>query len=72
MKRLVIIAFVFVGFAFVSCNKECIRPTAQITEDAPVWKSAEEPNTDDESNPAGSGSITDPNNDKDGTTRRRQ
>lgn len=74
MKRVVIIAFVFVGLAAVSCSKECIRPAVPLTEETPEWKSLEVPSsdTDNASNPAGAGGITDPNNDKDGTTRRRQ
>lgn len=64
MKRLIYIAIVAVGFLAVSCSKETIRPTAQNTEQVPVWKSGSSEGTplDDTS---GAGGITDPNNDKD-------
>ena len=70
MKRIVIIAFLFGGLAAVSCSKETIRPTAETSQEIPTWRSAEEPD-DETAGETGVGAITDPNNDKDETTRRR-
>ena len=71
MKRIFYISFVLVGMTVVSCSKEQIHPTADSTVDVPVWKSSKSGAEDGGSTSGGTGSITDPNNDKDENTRRK-
>jgi hypothetical protein len=71
MKRFVYIALVFAGLSVVSCTKEQIRPTVDDVQEVPVWRGAGSTTTSDDTTSPGGGSITDPNNDKDENTRRR-
>lgn len=70
MKKIIYIAFVAVGLVAVSCSKETIRPISKTGEEVPVWKTAgastDDTDTDDD------GTITDPNNDRDEGSRKRQ
>lgn len=68
MKRFIYIAVVAVGFLAVSCSKETIKPTAQNDQDVPVWKSASDGNSDNDNS---GGGITDPNNDKDESSKKK-
>ena len=68
MKKVIYIAFVVVGLGAVSCSKETIRPNAQKEQEVPVWKSASG-NTDEGT--SDEGTITDPNNDRDENSRKR-
>lgn len=68
MKKVIYIAFVVVGLMAVSCTKENIQPNTATTGDVPVWRSADS-GTDDSN--TSDGSITDPNNDRDENSRRR-
>jgi hypothetical protein len=67
MKKVIYIAFVAVGFFAVSCTKENRVPCAQISDDAPLWKSATAPDVDDSEDASETepGDITDPNADPD-------
>jgi hypothetical protein len=70
MKKVIYIAFVAVGFFAVSCTKERIQPCTQNSGDAPVWRSAST-GDDTEGDGTGNGSITDPNNDPDESSRKK-
>lgn len=70
MKRFIYIAVVAVGFLAVSCSKETIKPTVQNDQEVPVWKAASsDPSNDGDTN--GTGEITDPNNDKDESSKKK-
>lgn len=69
MKRVVYIAFVAVGMLAVSCSKENIQPNGEKS-GVPVWRSATDGSIDDDG-VLGDGTITDPNNDRDENSRRR-
>ena len=71
MKRIMYISFILAGMTMVSCSKEQIRPTADSTGEVPVWKSSKSSTDDSNSTTGGTGTITDPNNDKDESTRRK-
>lgn len=68
MKRFIYIAIVAVGFLAVSCSKETIKPTAQNEQEVPVWKAASDGTSDDGNT---TGGITDPNNDKDESSKKK-
>jgi len=70
MKRFIYIAIVAVGFLAVSCSKETIKPTAQNEQEVPVWKSASS-GPSNGGNTTSGGGITDPNNDKDESSRKK-
>lgn len=70
MKKVIYIALVTVGLLAVSCSKENIRPCAQNSGDAPVWRSSSTGVTTDGGS-TGGGSITDPNNDPDENSRKK-
>jgi hypothetical protein len=69
MKRVIYIAFVAVGLMAVSCGKEKIQPNADGTSEVPVWRATSDDSTDGAI--VDDGSITDPNNDRDENSRRR-
>ena len=71
MKRFVFIALVFAGMTVVSCTKVQIRPVIDDVQEEPVWRSSGSTTSTDDTTSPGGGSITDPNNDKDENTRRR-
>lgn len=71
MKKFIYISLVATGFILASCSKENIRPTCQKTDDAPVWRTSNSAESDDENSSDGNGGITDPNNDKDENSRRK-
>lgn len=71
MKRLVYILFVFAGLAVVSCTKDQIRPNTDEAQQIPVWRSTSSGTNTDDGSSNGPGSITDPNNDKDESSRRK-
>jgi hypothetical protein len=74
MKRVVFLALVLLGLGVVSCNKENIRPIASDNEGVPVWKSSTPAPTTSvgtTDSTVGQG-ITDPNNDEDGSSKRRK
>ena len=68
MKRVVYIAFVAVGMFAVSCSKENIRPNGPVQE-LPSWRSSMQDS--DNTGSSSEGTITDPNNDKDESSRRK-
>ena len=70
MKRVVYIAFVAVGILAVSCSKENIQPNNGKSGAIPVWMSTTDGSIDDDG-VSGDGAITDPNNDRDENSRRR-
>lgn len=70
MKKVIYIAFVAVGFFAVSCTKEKIQPCSQSAGDAPVWR-ASSTGDDSDGESTGGGSITDPNNDPDESSRKK-
>ncbi len=74
MKKVIYIAIVAVGFFAVSCTKQNIRPFTQNSEETPVWRTGTTHVSDENTSSgsgAGSGSITDPNNDPDESSRKR-
>lgn len=71
MKKFVYIVAVVMLMGVVSCSKETIHPVAQDTQEIPVWKSASPEGSTGSGETGGSGGITDPNNDKDENTRRK-
>jgi hypothetical protein len=71
MKRIVYISFILAGMAVVSCSKEQIRPIADSTGEVPVWKSSKSSTDDSNSTTGGTGTITDPNNDRDENSRKK-
>ncbi len=71
MKRFVYIALVFAGMLVVSCAKEQIHPVVDDEQEVPVWRGAGSTTSTDDTTSPGGGSITDPNNDKDENSRRR-
>jgi hypothetical protein len=71
MKRIAYISFILAGLAVMSCSKQAIHPIADSDQEVPVWKSSKN-GVDDVINPGGgTGTITDPNNDKDESSRRK-
>lgn len=70
MKRIVYIAFVAVGLLAVSCSKENIRPNRESSSELPVWRSTTGGSIDGDVI-TDDGTITDPNNDRDENSRRR-
>jgi len=70
MKKVIYIAVVAVGFLAVSCSKERIQPCTQNSGDAPVWRSTSAGGTADGGGSIG-GAITDPNNDPDESSRKK-
>jgi len=76
MKKVLYIAFVAVGFLAVSCSKENIVPNSNCGDcdsEVPVWRCGSEDETTDEDTDVDEddGSITDPNNDRDENSRKK-
>ncbi len=71
MKRIMYISFILAGMTVVSCSKKQIHPNAEIAEEVPVWKSSKSSTDDASSTTGGTGTITDPNNDRDENSRKR-
>jgi hypothetical protein len=71
MKRIIYISFILVGVTMVSCSKEQIKPVVESSDAVPVWKSAGTVTNDTGATGGGTGTITDPNNDKDENSRKR-
>jgi hypothetical protein len=73
MKRVIYISLVFVGLLAVSCSKQNIQPNTDAPQEIPTWRTSSD---DANSNSGGTvvtgeGEITDPNNDKDESGRRK-
>lgn len=68
MKKVIYIAFVLVGLMAVSCSKESIQPNKATAEEIPVWKSS---GSVSDNTSTGDGAITDPNSDRDESSRKR-
>jgi len=71
MKRIIYIGLVTIGFFAVSCSKQKIQPAVENSNQIPTLKTTSTNfsilnNTSD-----GTGGITDPNNDKDENTRKK-
>lgn len=71
MKRVIYITLIAAGMITVSCSKETIRPNSTVGADAPAWKSSMTQSNDGGQTSTTDGTITDPNNDKDENTRRK-
>jgi hypothetical protein len=72
MKRVIYISLVFVGLMAVSCSKQNIQPNTGTTQEIPTWRStSDDANSNGGATSTGEGEITDPNNDKDETGRRK-
>lgn len=71
MKRVIYIAFVAVGLLAVSCSKENIRPNRAGSSELPVWRSTSGDGSIGDGVITDDGAITDPNNDRDENSRRR-
>lgn len=72
MKRVIYISLVFVGLMAVSCSKQNIQPNTDTPQEIPTWRStSDDANSNSGAASTGEGEITDPNNDKDETGRRK-
>jgi hypothetical protein len=72
MKRVIYISLVFVGLLAVSCSKQNIQPNTDTPQEIPTWKStSDDANSNSGATYTGEGEITDPNNDKDETGRKK-
>lgn len=72
MKRVIYISLVFVGLLAVSCSKQNIQPNTDAPQEIPTWRSSsDDTNAAGDTSTTGEGGITDPNNDKDESGRRK-
>jgi hypothetical protein len=72
MKRVIYISLVFVGLLAVSCSKQNIQPNTNTPQEIPTWRtSSDDANSNSGNAVTGEGEITDPNNDKDESGRRK-
>ena len=73
MKRVIYISLVFVGLLAVSCSKQNVQPNTDTPQEIPTWRtSSDDANSNDGGTfVTGEGGITDPNNDKDESGRRK-
>jgi hypothetical protein len=76
MKKVIYIAFVAVSLLTVSCSKENIAPNPNFgdgTSDVPVWRCGSEDDSTEEDTDESEddGNITDPNNDRDESSRKK-
>lgn len=72
MKRVIYISLVFVGLLAVSCSKQNIQPNTNAPQEVPTWRtSSDDANSNGGTSTTGEGGITDPNNDKDESGRRK-
>jgi hypothetical protein len=71
MKRVIYIGLVAIGFFAVSCSKQTVKPASENSNQIPTWKTTSTDFSGVNSTSAGNGGITDPNNDKDENTRKK-
>jgi len=72
MKRVIYISLVFVGLLAVSCSKQNIQPNTDSPQEIPTWRTtSDDANSNMSTTVSGEGGITDPNNDKDESGRRK-
>lgn len=81
MKKVFYIGLVGIGLFATSCTKQTITPVSTTTDEAPTWRSTSgdggKATTDDSADDTdgntlvSDGAITDPNNDKDETIRKK-
>ena len=71
MKRVIYISLVTIGFFAVSCSKQAVQPASENSNQIPTWKTTSTDFSVVNSTSDGGGGITDPNNDKDENTRKK-
>jgi hypothetical protein len=71
MKRVIYIGLVLIGFFTVSCSKQTVQPASENLNQIPTWKTTSTDFSVLNGTSDGNGGITDPNNDKDENTRKK-